>query len=284
MDAERDAIINVYFEMELKYCDIVRALALYHDIVISERHLKRILNGMGLFRRKGYSDVIDVISFVELQLKESGRQHGYRWMTQKCSVNGLKCTQEDVRVILRILDPEGSQQRKGRRLLRRSYISKGPNFIWHCDSYDKLKRFGICINGCIDGYSRHIIWMNCYITSSDPKVIGGYFVNAVSSLEGCPLVIRSDRGTENVRVRQFQIFFRRDGNDDRAGERSYIEGPSTANQRIEYFWNFLRRECTDFWICHFQDIEADGNFDGQFLDINLLQYCYMHLVQVPLLS
>lgn len=270
--------------MELKYCDIVRALTLYHDIVISERHLKRILNGMGLFRRKGYSDVIDVISFVELQLKESGRQHGYRWMTQKCSVNGLKCTQEYVRIILRILDPEGSQQRKGRRLLRRSYISKGPNFIWHCDSYDKLKHFGICINGCIDGYSRHIIWMNCYITSSDPKVIGGYFVNAVSSLEGCPLVIRSDRGTENVRVRQFQIFFRRDGNDDRAGERSYIEGPSTANQRIEYFWNFLRRECTDFWICHFQDIEADGNFDGQFLDINLLQYCYMHLVQVPLMS
>jgi hypothetical protein len=60
----------------------------------------------------------------------------------------------------------------------------------------------------------------------------------------------------------------------------YLEGPSTANQRIEYFWNFLRRECTDFWICFFRDVEADGHFDGSFLDINLLQYCFMHLVQV----
>ena len=28
-----------------------------------------------------------------------------------------------------------------------------PNFLWHCDGYDKLKPFGIAIHGCIDGYS-----------------------------------------------------------------------------------------------------------------------------------
>ncbi len=153
--AERNVIIKVYFEMGLVYSDILRALAQYHQTVISIRHLKRILKGMGLSRRKDYSNIADVISFVEHQLNESGKQHGYRWMAQKCKVSGLKSTQEEVRIILRMLDPEGTQQRKGRRLLRRAYISKGPNFLWHFDSYDKLKRFGFCINGCVDGFSRY---------------------------------------------------------------------------------------------------------------------------------
>ncbi len=105
-------------------------------------------------------------------------------------------------------------------------------------------------------------------------------MESVSSMGGCPLLVRADLGTENVRVRRFQRFLRRHGNDDRARERSYLEGPSTANQRIEYLWNFLRRECTDYWIFLFRDLEADGHFNGGFLEISLLQYCFMHLVQV----
>ena len=224
----------------------------------------------------------DVITFVEEQLRQSGRQHGYRWMANKCKMMGLTCTQDDVRIILRTLDPEGVKQRQRRRLIRRTYVSKGPNYIWHFDRYDKLKRFGFCVNGCVDGYSRLMIWLNCYTTSSDPKVIAGYYLEAVSSMGGCPLVLRGDLGTENSKVRQMQRYFRRNGNDNRAGEHSYLEGPSTANQRIEYFWNFLRRECTDFWICLFRDLEADGNFDSSFLDVNILQYCFMHLVQVSI--
>ena len=34
----------------------------------------------------------------------------------------------------------------------RTVYMQGPNFIWHVDSYDKLKPFGFPINGCIDGY------------------------------------------------------------------------------------------------------------------------------------
>ena len=28
---------------------------------------------------------------------------------------------------------------------------QGPNYIWHCDGNDKLKKYGFCIHGCIDG-------------------------------------------------------------------------------------------------------------------------------------
>lgn len=37
------------------------------------------------------------------------------------------------------------------------FILQGPNFIWHVDSYDKLKPFGFPINGCIDGYANRIV-------------------------------------------------------------------------------------------------------------------------------
>ena len=70
MATQREDIINVYFGMGLKYCDIVHALAIYHDIILSEKHVKRILKSMGL-----YSDITDVIDFIEQQLKESGKQH-----------------------------------------------------------------------------------------------------------------------------------------------------------------------------------------------------------------
>ena len=28
----------------------------------------------------------------------------------------------------------------------------GPKYLWHIDGYAKLKRYGYCIHGCIDGY------------------------------------------------------------------------------------------------------------------------------------
>ena len=151
---ERNSLIYIYFYTGLEYKQIVQSLDLYHNIIISEKHLKRILKSLSLSRRKGYSDVQSVINFVESQLKESGGQHGYRWMTEKCKLAGLHCKQEEIRVIMRELDPEGAEQRKKHRLRRRTYISKGPDYIWHMDSYDKLKRFGFCINGCVDGFSK----------------------------------------------------------------------------------------------------------------------------------
>ncbi len=54
-------------------------------------------------------------------------------------------------MLLAILDPQGTAQRKTQRLNHRIYLNKGPNFLWHMDGYDKLKPYGIAIHGCIDG-------------------------------------------------------------------------------------------------------------------------------------
>ncbi|CAH1115627.1 unnamed protein product [Psylliodes chrysocephalus] len=101
------------------------------------------------------------------EIKKCGQLHGYRWMYLKCLQKNLVVTQDIDRELLGLLDPEGVEIRK--RLRRRQYHNKGPNYLWHIDSYDKLKPYGICINGCIDGFSRHIIWLRAGPTASDPK-------------------------------------------------------------------------------------------------------------------
>ena len=58
--------------------------------------------------------------------------------------------------------------------------------MWHLDYYDKLKPYWVCINGCIDGYSRQILWLEASLTNSDPGVIAGYFMETVRDKLGCP--------------------------------------------------------------------------------------------------
>lgn len=274
-------LIEFYFDFGIPYKDIAALLAHRHSYIISERHLKRILKSCGLFRRKGYTSLDQVTSFILEELRSSGKLHGYRWMHAKCVQNGLHVRKEHVRLILQELDPQGVELRRARRLHRRSYFAKGPNYIWHLDSYDKLKPFGICINGCIDGFSRKIIWMNAFTTSSDPKIIGGYYINAVESLGGCPRIVRGDRGTENIRVGEFQRFLRRNIHDGSAID-SYIEGASTSNQRIESWWGFLRKESMEYYISMLIDLKDRGLFDGAYLDRNLIQFCFMGIIQVSM--
>lgn len=272
-------LVRIYFNLGLHYKDIATLLASRHRYIVSERHLKRILKSCNLFRRKGYTSLDLVIDFIHEQLQTSGQLHGYRWMYTKCKENGLHVKKEDIRIILQELSPRSVELRRRRRLHRRSYFAKGPNYIWHLDSYDKLKPFGICINGCIDGFSRKIIWMNAFTTSSDPKIIGGYYMEAVERLGGCPRIVRGDRGTENIKVRDFQRFLRRNIHDGSVIE-CYIEGSSTANQRIEYWWGFLRRESMEFYISLFVDLKDRGLFDGAYLDRSLIQFCFMGIIQV----
>jgi len=50
-----------------------------------------------------------------------------------------------------MMDPTGVEKRKAHRLRRRTYKSKGPNYLIHIDGYDKLKPYGFPVHGAICG-------------------------------------------------------------------------------------------------------------------------------------
>ena len=177
---QRDDLIVKYFRLRMKYTEILMYLASLHGIQLSLRQLKRIVAKPGLFRRKNYSSTDEVVEAIERELNSSGNSIGYRAMHQRLQTDyGLVVRRDAVRRVLRVLDPEGVEARLRHRLRRRTYRGKGPNRTWHIDGYDKLKPFGFCIHGCIDGYSRRIMWLEVGPSNNNPAIICQYFLDCV---------------------------------------------------------------------------------------------------------
>ncbi|KAL3983607.1 DnaJ-like proiein [Sarotherodon galilaeus] len=264
----------------LRHGEILLLLSSLDSIVISMRTLRRNLKRMGLYRRKNESDPIEVAGFLIDQLEGHGRLHGYKLHHLNCIQAGYVVTQSTVRHLLKYLDPYGVEQRRRNRLMRRTYVNPGPNFMWHVDSYDKLKPFGICINGAIDGFSRVMIWLHAYSTNNDPKVIAGYFIAEVEKRMGTPARIRSDLGTENVIMAEMQRFLQ--WTMDPNVRNYFITGSSNHNQRIEDWWAFLRRHHAQHWINRLQELKDHDCFSGCFLDKQLILFTCLNVIEEEL--
>lgn len=189
---------------------------------------------------------------VEEELKRSGSLLGYRLMHHRirCSY-GLRTSRDTVRQILAVLDPEGVQARSSHRLRRRLYWAMGPNYIWHVDGNDKLVPYGLAIHGAIDGYSRKILWLEIGPSNKNPLITAGYFLDCVRQLGGTALHLRFDPGTENGRIAQLHSVLT-----NGAGVSTF--GKSSANQRIECWWSFLKKSFLGWWINYFKDMISVG--------------------------
>ena len=282
--AGRDALIERYFHLGLKYKEIILFLIAVHGIHISTRQLKRILKQRGLGRRRNPSSANDVIEAIRRELNGSGNIIGYRSMHQRLrDCHRLVISRERVRQALKILDPGGVEARSRHCLKRRKYTNKGPNYIWHIDGYDKLKPFGFCIHGAIDGYTRRILWLEVGPSNNNPAIIASYYLKFVLKHGVTARVIRADMGTENVSIAAIQRFFRRSDDDGFAAEKSFLYGKSTTNQRIEAWWSILRRGCTDWWIKYMKDLRDRGIYDdSDNIQVECLKFCYCDLIQKEL--
>ena len=132
----------------------------YSAIKISRSTLLNKLKEYGLRRRRNMIDRDHVRRFILEERDGSGKMLGYRAIWKRLqSKHGLQIPHLVIQIILREVDPEGSRLRWANRLHRRSYLNPGPNYCWHADVYDKLKPYGFPIHGCIDRFSRKIMWL-----------------------------------------------------------------------------------------------------------------------------
>ena len=91
-------------------------------------------------------------------------------------------------------------------------------------------------------------------TNKTPAVIAKYYLYAVKQSGEVPRKIRLDDGTENSVIEAIHTWLRSSHNDDNAGERCFVIGRSTANQRIEAYWSQLVKGGPDWWINFFNDL------------------------------
>ena len=91
-----------------------------------------------------------------------------------------------MRKALADIDPEGVSMRKKKTIKRRAYETNGPFGVFHIDGNDKLKRFCFVIHGCIDEFSRKLIWLFVSTTNNTFLVVANFYLKAITNLGRAP--------------------------------------------------------------------------------------------------
>ncbi|KAF3850691.1 hypothetical protein F7725_012463 [Dissostichus mawsoni] len=197
------------------------------------------------------------------------------WLTLK-QKHGLHVKRETVIRMLRELNPLGTLSRTRRRFVRCTYHSMGPNYVWHVDGYDKLKPFGIGISGCIDGFSRKIMWLKCGPTNKNPEVIKNNFIDCIRNVGVIPMRLRTDCGTENGLMESVQCTLRHDHRLLRWCQKPHVwvfyEQPADRVLVVNI-------QKTKFWMDLFADLRDHGHFNGTHEHQCLLRFCFMTVLQ-----
>ena len=98
------------------------------------------------------------------------------------------------------------------------------------DGWHKLKEYRLVVHGCIDGYTRYILYMICATNNRADTVLQIFRIHVLEAFRMCPSRVRGDHGGENNGVEDLMIELRG------PGRGSFIRGGSCNNQRIERTW------------------------------------------------
>ena len=199
---------------------------------------------------------------------------GIRRMKGFLLARGIRIQWERVRVSLWRVDPEGILLRSMQlNLVRRRHYSVpvGPLSLWHLDGNHKIIRWGFVIHGCVDGYSRRVMFLRAS-TNNKANTVFTLFTEAVEKF-GLPHRVRGDQGIEYIDVAWFMFSNSLRG----PGRESYIAGKSCHNQRIERFWRDLFHGCTFIFYYVFWYLEENA-----YLDIlNNIHLFSLHYIFLP---
>ncbi|CAD6960472.1 unnamed protein product [Tilletia caries] len=176
---------------------------------------------------------------------------------------------ERMRLAMQEVDPQQLQARWAKTIRRRDYYVPFVNSLWHVDGHHKLIRYKIVIHGGIDGKSRVVTFMQANSNNRADTVASCF--RAATQQWGWPSRVRADHGGENLKIKAMMEHAR----GHHRG--SFVQGPSTRNQRIERLWVDLQAWTTGTYKTIFGQLEADGLLDTA-SPVHL--WC-LHLVFLP---
>ena len=206
----------------------------------SLRSLDRRLRHFNIYYNREDVPDDEVKLAVEKELEGPGKLLGYRAMHKKIrQEHGLNVPRDQVYACMRELDPDGLEARGavgGKRKKRKGHFTtKGPNWVHSLDGHDKLmgyqnSTFPLAIYGCIDTASRKLLWLKVWVTNSDPKIIGKWYLEYLEETKLMSAMLRLDKGTETGTMATMHSYLRRNHDDDMDPHGTVIYGPSTSNQ------------------------------------------------------
>ena len=83
---------------------------------------------------------------------------GHILLCSMLEAQGINVPQHRLRESIHRIDLKHSSSRWHQKIRRRTYYVPGPNSLWHIDSHHSLICWHVVVHGCIDGYSRMILF------------------------------------------------------------------------------------------------------------------------------
>ncbi|XP_031343056.1 uncharacterized protein LOC116170691 [Photinus pyralis] len=228
----------------------------------------------GIHLRDRYSNNLTAEELITKigDLQEKFPNAGSVMMAGYLKSEGIVLQRQEIRNLLNNVNPLAAGKRWSRSIKRRVYKVPTPNSLWHMDAHMKLSRWGLVTHGCIDGYFRVIIYVQCESSITASTVLK-LFIPAVKKY-GLPSRVRSDHGFENLFVAILMNSLR----GLRRG--SHITGKSVHNQRIERLWvDVFSQVVTNFYNL-FYKMEEDNILDPA----NNIHRCILHTIFSPLIN
>jgi hypothetical protein len=252
-DAAKRRIQILFFEVGLEDSDILTILH-KEGFQIGRYTLVRLRFELGLRRRvRGVEQCQEADQLVRRLVAEELEKgvidgYGRRYLYTHFRQRGHIVARDRLFEAYRTMNFEAVERRK-RDLQRHrgEYIVPGPNFVWSIDGYCKLRPYGVEIYACIDAYSRYIVWVYVGISASTAVSCAHQFFEALEEVELQPRFVRSDRGVETVMLADAHYQLQTSYEPDLEFQECYLYGTSTANQRIEAWWQQLSKGLIFRW-------------------------------------
>ena len=210
----------------------------YEEYAWSIRTLSRRMCHFGISYIDTEVPLQDVQTAVKNELDGPGRLLGYRAMhtklRQEYHLNVLRNLVHDV---MFDADPDLLETRRPNAKKKKpkgNFTTKDTNFVHSVDGHDKLMgfqnhTFPLAIYGAIDTASRKILWLKLWVSNSDPKRIGKWYIEYLSSTKQMASFMWMDKGTETGVLATINAYLREQHGDIEPSE-TIIYGPSTSNQ------------------------------------------------------
>ena len=184
---------------------------------------------------------------------------------------GIRVSSERIRESLRRVDPLGVITRKCNSIRRRAYMVSRSMALWHLDGNHKLIRWGFVVHGCVDGYTRIPVFLQCSMNNQASTVLGKFMT--ATQHWGIPSRIHCDMGGENVDVVSYMLEVRG------IGHKFALVGKSVHNQRIERLWRDVFKDVLHLFFDLFYSLENIGQLDVlDGLDIWSLHFSFLDII------